>query len=71
MADISVERIKERARFVRELIRYGASRGYNLMVHDFDGLSDQIIAEEVAWVSQGNPSSLVFQLGEQVAKSRR
>ncbi len=71
MVDLNVERFKERARLVSELIRYARSRGYNLTVHDFDGFSDQVIAEEIQWINQGNSSSMVFQIGEQVARSRR
>lgn len=67
----SEELLRERARLVSGLIRYGRARGYHLTVHDFDEFTDEVIVEETQWINQGNSSSMVFQLGERVAKLRR
>ena len=56
---------------VRELDQVAIERGYELQISDFDGIPDDVIDAEVAWIAQGNSSSLVFQLGERIANSGR
>ncbi|MFH0873715.1 MAG: hypothetical protein V1846_02630 [Candidatus Komeilibacteria bacterium] len=60
-----------RKELVQALIVYGQSRGYILLLNDFDEFPKRVLDAEVDWIAGGNSSSLVFQLGEKYTNSRR